>query len=145
MPGEVAGRASADVVQQMLDSYDGNIGSMPSVKTWKEDFFSVLKKDGTFEGVAQGGVEVHHAVEKYIQKYLGIPDELKDLCPGIPLPKNRDVLNEINSGFQEANQLRAIHRGMENGGISGILQSRIKKGQVSPNPDDIVAELEKGL
>jgi YD repeat-containing protein len=51
---------------------------------------------------------------------------------GIPLPRNKAFLDQLTAPFasEPARQLRAIHKGMKDGGISGILQSRIP---VPPN------------
>jgi len=65
-------------------------------------------------------------VEKYIQRQLGIHDSLKDLCPGIPMPRNPEILKSINSGFKPDNQLKQIHGGeAADGGLAGLMRSRI--------------------
>jgi hypothetical protein len=134
IPDAVWGRTSADVGQKMFDDYAvgalGSVDQLPSCKKWWQ----------FFRGRTQGGVDVHHSVEGYIQGLLGMPEYVKDLCPGIPLPRNQARLDELNAGFEEARKLKAIHKGMENGGISGILQSRIPKGTAMPK-QDIINEL----
>jgi hypothetical protein len=134
IPDAVWGRSSADVMQKMLDDYAagafGSVDKLPNCNHWW-NFFG---------RETQGGVDIHHSVEKYIQALLGMPEYVKDLCPGIPLPRNQSILDQLNAGFEEARKLKAIHKGMENGGISGILQSRIPKG-TTMTKQQIVDEL----
>jgi len=122
----VWGRSSADVMQKMLDDYAAggvfsSVDQLPSFNAWKQ-FFRGSK--------TQGGMDIHHSVEGYIQGLLGIPEHVSgarlwDLCPGIPLPRNKAILDQLNAPFDEVRKLKPIHKGMDNGGISGILQSRI--------------------
>ncbi len=76
------------------------------------------------------------------QKKLRINKILKDTCPGIPLPRNKEILDVLNEGFDAPNQLKAIHKGMNDGGISGILQSRIPV-ETFMEPQDVIDELRK--
>ena len=133
-----------DFTQRMLDEYNGNVAQFPSVTLWRQDFFTELRAGGTFKHIAQGGVDIHHSVEKYIQRQLGIPDALNDLCPGIPMPRSKGILDDLNRNFDPANQLKQIHGGPANeGGLAGILKSRIPTRNASPDRQAIIDELFK--
>ena len=101
----------------------------PTFHDWNKDYFPKVR--GT-------EVEVHHVVEKYVQKLIGVNTELvvangarlKNTCPGIPLPRKKDILDDINAGQLPQHQLKAIHRGPQiEGGISPIMQSVIPTGR----------------
>jgi hypothetical protein len=142
IPANIWGRAAADVTQEMLDNYL-TLTDIPSFATWRQQFFSDLGAGGFFKKqIAQGGVDIHHVVEAYIQRLLKIDKILTDTCPGAPLPRNKVVLDQLNEGFDPANQLKAIHKGMDNGGISGILQSQIPV-KTTMSPQEIIVELRK--
>jgi hypothetical protein len=135
IPSRVWGRSAADVSQKMLDDYkDGliSLSDLPTVKDWRLRFFG--------RNTPGADVDVHHSVEEYIQGLIGInPDAVRngvrigDSCPGIPLPRNKRLLDAMNEGKEDIHKLKSVHKGMDDGGISGILQSRIKKG----NPDGL--------
>lgn len=137
IPGPGWDRTAAANGQIMLDDVAAGRMSreaLPSVEQWIKEFFKLPK------GKGRSGVDVHHSVEKYIQELLGINPkayrngiEIGDSCPGVPLPRNKAELDILNADLDEARRLKAIHKGMDNGGISGILQSKIKKG----NPDNL--------
>jgi len=100
-----------------------------------------LRALGFFKGqVSQGGVDIHHVVEGYIQRLLKIDKILWDTTPGVPLPRNKKILDALNADLPADKQLKAIHKGMEDGGISGILQSRIPV-DTNMDPQDIINEL----
>jgi hypothetical protein len=141
---ETVGRTIADITQQMLDTYNGNVGQFPSVAVWKTEFFNPLKPTGIFKGFAQAGVDVHHSVEKYIQRQLGISDALEDTCPGIPMPRNKEILTRLNDGFDPANHLKSIHQGsVADNGLAGIMRHRIPVHPPLPDRQAIVDELYK--
>lgn len=72
---------------------------------------------------------------------------LGETVPGVPLPRNKGALDDFNDHLDDADKLSAIHRGMDNGGISDILKSRIPTTGKNPatglpfDPQDIVREL----
>lgn len=94
-----------------------------------------------FKGVTQGGTDVHHACESYISDFLGIPKSLHNSSPGIVLPTDIKELIKLNLGFDPANQLKAIHKGMANGGIGGFLQSAIPVGNANLTRTEILQRL----
>ena len=100
----------------------------PTFRDWNRDYFPKVRGNE---------VEVHHVVEKYVQKLIGVKTELRvangaklqNTCPGIPLPRRKDILDDMNAGQLPQHQLKAIHRGPQiEGGISPIMQSVIPPG-----------------
>ena len=100
----------------------------PTFHDWNRDYFPKVR--GT-------EAQVHHVVEKYVQKLIGVKTELRvangaklqNTCPGIPLPRRKDILDDMNAGQLPQHQLKAIHRGPQiEGGISPIMQSAIPTG-----------------
>jgi hypothetical protein len=59
------------------------------------------------------------------------------------LPKNLTELEAFNEGLDESQKLAAIHKGKEDGGISNILQSRIKVKNPGMTPQEILNDLRK--
>ena len=140
----VWGRSAADVSQKMLDDYAAGLiqhADLPSVKDWRSLFFR--------RNTPGAEVDVHHAVEEYIQEFMGINIDgimngkrIGDACPGIPLPRNKEKLDMMNLGKSTQHQLKAIHKGKANGGVSGILQSEIPTGNPGGlSPQAVITKL----
>jgi hypothetical protein len=137
LPSTIWGRSSADIVQGMLNEYNGNLADFPTYNNWAN---SVFKSTGILRSHA--GVEIHHIVEKYIQSLLGIPTALKNTCPGIPMPRSKKVLDDLNNGYEEVNKLKAIHGGSAlDGGLAGTLKQRIPNMNNSMSRQEVVDEL----
>ena len=125
-------------------SYTAGRPEFPTFKKWGRQFFA--KVTGT-------EVQVHHAVEKYVQKLIGVNTELrvangaklKNTCPGIPLPRNKKILDDINAGQLPQHQLKAVHRGRADGGIAELIRAkippRLPAGSPPRNPQDIINDL----
>jgi hypothetical protein len=137
IPSAIWGRASSDIAQGMLHNYSGNLADFPTFNNWKE---SVFKGTGVLRSHA--GVDIHHIVERYIQEMLGIPKDVWNTAPGIPLPRNKKILDDLNVDFDDANKLLAIHKGKNDGGISGLLQSAIPPGNPGGlTPQQVISKL----
>ena len=146
IPSRDWGRSAATVGQKMLDDYAAggvfsHIDEFPTFNKWGRQFFA--KVTGT-------EVQVHHAVEKYVQKLIGVNTELrvangaklKNTCPGVPLPRNKKILDDINAGQLPQHQLKAVHRGRADGGIAELIRAKIPPN--SPKaPQDIITDLRK--
>lgn len=126
------------------------MADLPSFREWKR----LLNK------TSGANVDIHHGVEEYIQRFLdvdtskmvthnGISIPLGETVTGVPLPRNKGALDDFNDHLDDADKLNAIHKGKDNGGISGILQNRIPTSRRNPvtgelfDPQDIVRELRK--
>ena len=108
-------------------SYTAGRLEFPTLNIWNLQFFT--KVTGT-------EVQVHHAVEKYVQKLIGVNTQLrvangaklKNTCPGIPLPRNKKVLDDINAGQLPQHQLKAVHRALADDGIAELIRKAIPPG-----------------
>ena len=96
----------------------------PTFHDWNRDYFPKVR--GT-------EVQVHHAVEKYVQKLIGVKTELRvangaklqNTCPGIPLPRRKDILDDMNAGQLPQHQLKAVHRALADDGIAELIRKAI--------------------
>ena len=114
------GRTGIDVGQNMLNDYAkggvfNSIDEFPSFIEWRTKWFKQITGQG---------VEVHHAVEKYIMRMLEIPSDVDDLTPGVPMARSKKRVEEMNEGLPVEKHLPDIIHGgaADKGGLAATLK-----------------------
>ncbi|EDM26651.1 hypothetical protein LNTAR_18430 [Lentisphaera araneosa HTCC2155] len=115
-------RTYLDASDKMMDAYPTKI-SIDEYPNYNKIFNIITNTHGET-------VDVHHVVERYIQRQLDLPESVLDDVPGIVMPSNKASLDKINEGWDANRQIKAMHRGrLEEGSINQALRKAIPYGQ----------------